>query len=324
MINNNIPLNESYSTINQQPYNWPNIDITINNKEIEENKSLHSENNSNSSNKSDDYDYKKEYKTFFINKNNSLLNLNDYPNNQFQTIQSLFKTIKIENEEEEAKEEEKEEEGKEEEEKEQEEEERSSKRKILGRKRKGSSIKGIHNKYNLDNILRKIKSNLLDILFKFINKKINEMYKYIPNYNIKKDILMKIQKNEIVDTTADFNKEFMNKTLKIIFSVDISHKYKQYDHDHNEKLIIKLLNEKNDEKRIFFEKIFNLTFFECLEHFRGTKENPELKGIKNFEQFKEKYKSDINYIKSLNYYVNNYEEITITKKPRRKKIIKKI
>ena len=199
MINNNIPLNEPYNTINRQSCHWPNNDITINNKEVEENKSLYSENNSNSRNKSDDYDYKKEYKTLFINKNNSLLNLNDYPNNQFQTIPSLFKTIKIGNEEEEAKEVEKEEEGKEEEEKEQEEEERSRRRKILGRKRKGSSIKGIHNKYDLDNILKKIKSNLLDILFKFINKKINEMYKYIPNYNIKKDILMKIQQNEIVD-----------------------------------------------------------------------------------------------------------------------------
>ena len=317
MRNKSIPLNEPYDTTNQQPYNLPNIDVNIKKKEYQENNGLHSGKNSSnpSSNylkKSDDYDSLKEYKSIFLNKNNAL-NLNDYQNNQFQTSTIFFQTIKIENENEDAKEEEKEIEI------EKEEEEKSDNNKTLGRKRKNSSTTGKHNKYSNDNLLRKIKSNLLDILFNFINKKITEIYKNIPSYNIQKDILMKIGQKQIVDTTVKFNQNFMNDNLAKIFSVDISHKIKKCGSGHNKNLIQNLLQEKDDKKRHFFEKIFNLTFFECLEHFRGTKQIPQLKGIKNYEQFKEKYRKDNDYINVLDYYIKNYEGIINNKKPRGQK-----
>ena len=314
MINKSILLNEPYDTTNQQTYNLPNVYINIKNKEYEENNGLHSEKNSNKSSKnlkkSDDYDSLKEYKNIFINQNNTL-NINDYTNNQYQTNTIFFQTIKIENENEDSKEEEKE--------IEKEEEEKSDKNKMLGRKRKDSLTKGKHNKYSNDNLQRKIKSNLLDILFNFINQKIIEKYKNIPNYNIEKDILMKNEQKQIVNTNVNFNQDFLNKTLEEIFSVDISRKFKKCDSEHNKNLIQKLLHDKNDKNRVFFEKILNLTFFECLEHFRGTKKNPELNGIKNFEQFKEQFKNDKEYINLLDYYVMNYEIITFNKKPRKSK-----
>ena len=307
MRNKSIPLNEPYDTTNQQAYNLPNVQINIKNKEYEENNGLHSEKNSNKSlKKSDDYDSLKEYKNIFINENNTL-NLNDYTNNPANTI--FFQTIKIENENEDIKEEEKE--------IEKEEEEKSDKNKMLGRKRKDSLTKGKHNKYSNDNLQRKIKSNLLDILFNFINKKIIEIFKNMTNFNIEKDILMKNEQKQIVNTNVNFNQDFLNKTLEEIFSVDISHKFKKCDSDHNKNLIQKLLHEKNEENRKFFEKVLNLTFFECLEHFRGTKKNPELNGIKNFEQFKEQFKNDKEYINLLDYYVMNYEIIAFNKKPRK-------
>ena len=69
-----------------------------------------------------------------------------------------------------------------------------------------------------------------------------------------------------------------------------------------------------------------MTFLECLEHFRGTKEISELKGLKNFEQFKEKCKEKYvndnecnNYLKPLDYYIMKYKETTLNKKPRGQK-----
>ncbi len=47
----------------------------------------------------------------------------------------------------------------------------------LGRKRKNSKTKGLHNKYSQDNILRRIKSNILLSLSKYINAKIYNLYK---------------------------------------------------------------------------------------------------------------------------------------------------
>ena len=144
MRNKSILLNESFDTTNQQPYNLPNIDINIKNKEYEENNSLHSDKNSSSSNclkKSDDYDSLKEYKRIFLNQ--------DYP---FHTNVNFFPTKN-----EDKKEEEKEET-----------EERSDRNKMLGRKRKDSQTIGIHNKYSNDNVQKKIKSKLLDILLNFI------------------------------------------------------------------------------------------------------------------------------------------------------------
>ena len=48
--------------------------------------------------------------------------------------------------------------------------------------------------------------------------------------------------------------------------------------DHNKKVIEKIILEKKDK----FEKLFNLTFIECLEHFIGEKNIEELNGITLF------------------------------------------
>ena len=60
----------------------------------------------------------------------------------------------------------------------------------------------------------------------------------------------------------------MNKTLEEIFSDKISGRYTNYPPDHNKKLIQSLLNETDENKKIYFQKIFGLTFIDCLKHFR--------------------------------------------------------
>lgn len=76
---------------------------------------------------------------------------------------------------------------------------------------------------------------------------------------------------------------FLNKKLKSIFSKDISTKYKRYPHDYNKNLINSLLNEEDEQKRFIFEKIFNLTFLQCIEHIRSTKKIEELNTKRSME-----------------------------------------
>ena len=311
MNNKSIPLNEPYETINQQFLNISNIFINLKNKEYQEHNCDIEKNNSTKIlkylKKSDDLESFFECKNIIINPNKSFFNINDYSINQYQKNSTLFQRLKKEKEE--SKEEEKEEEIK---------EFIIERRSNLGRKRKNSCIKGKHNKYSSDNLYRKIKSNLLDIVYDFINAKIVEIYKDIPTYDIKKDILRKIKQDDIVNSDIIFNQKFLNKKLIEIYSVDISSKYK-LDIGHNKNVINKLLEDTDIERKNYFNKLFNLTFFDCLLHFRGTTNIPELNGIINFEQFKTKYLNDNDYIKSLDYVVMNYEIIIMNKRARKKR-----
>ena len=65
-----------------------------------------------------------------------------------------------------------------------------------------------------------------------------------------------------------------------------------------------------------FENIFNLTFLDCLEHFRGTKYIKELEGMTNLVEYSSKFENDQNYICKFKYYVDNFETIIYKKKLR--------
>ena len=62
--------------------------------------------------------------------------------------------------------------------------------------------------------------------------------------------------------------------------------------DHNKKVIDKIISEKKD----IFEKIFNLTFIQCLDHFIENKKIEELNGLTLYSELKEeiinKYEND--------------------------------
>lgn len=302
MITKVISLNEPYESIKQQPITLTNIFINLKNKEYEENNNT--ENNYfKKIRRPDDFESLFEYKNLLINQNNISINFNDQAMNQFQTKD--FITQKMKNEKEEIKE------------NEIEEEIEVVIPKIMGRKRKDSHTKGKHNKYSNDNLYRKVKSNLLNILYEFINSKIKEEYKYISEYNLKENILRKIEHKQVVNSNITFNQNFLSTTLRKIFSVEISHKYK-CDYHHNENLINYLLDEHN-EKREKFASLFDLTFLDCINHFRGTKYFQELNGMMTYGEFKEKYMDDNDYIKSMDYIVNNYEFIIMNKKSRKSK-----
>ena len=72
------------------------------------------------------------------------------------------------------------------------------------------------------------------------------------------------------------------------------------------------MNEKDEEKRIYFNKLFNLTFIQWLNHFIGKANISELDGLK---QFKETKKEIIKKYPDEDFYINNYEDLVNKKIP---------
>ena len=130
----------------------------------------------------------------------------------------------------------------------------------------------------------------------------------------------KMNQSQKANANVEFNKKFITKNLKEIFSQNITQKISLHEPDHNKRLIDKLLSEKKDK----FEKLFNLTFIQCLEHFVGDKEIEELKGLKLFSELKEeivkKYEKDgESYYQNLNIFLKEFENKINRAKPRKKR-----
>ena len=188
----------------------------------------------------------------------------------------------------------------------------------FGRKKKDSNEKGIHDKYSSDNIIRKCKAVLLQIISNFINNKIKDIYRYDRNYSIRRSGLKKMNQFQVVNSNVKYNQQFIYKKLKDIFSEKISSRCTTYSEEHNKQLINCLLNEKDKIKRNLFNEIFNLTFLDCLKHFRGSIVISCLYGLKNIDEVINEFK-DEDYKESFICYIENFEEIIKNKKPRRNK-----
>lgn len=197
-------------------------------------------------------------------------------------------------------------------------------KKQCGRKRmrEDDDGKGAHNKFSDDNIRRKCKHLVLKHLLEFINKQLKIIYNGKIGNGIFKKKLQIINQSQKFDATINFNKSFLDKKLYEIFSQDISRRLTNLPPTYNRILIEQLLNEKDETKKIYFQKLFNLNFLQCLKHFRGEYYIDELWGLKCFNQIKdeikEKYPDDgEEYIQTLEYYLKNYENIIRKKRPRK-------
>ena len=195
-------------------------------------------------------------------------------------------------------------------------------KKILGRKKKHNEGLGEHNKFSDDNILRKCKNVILDCALKFINDKIKALYSKEQAKLLKEKKLFKLKQNQKIRSRTNYNKIFLNKTLKEIFSENISSKYSRYSPSHNKDLIELLINEKDEVKKVTFNKIFNLTFLDCLKHFRGSVLRDELQGMNQLDKYiKERKinKDDKEYNIIFEYFINNFENIVMEKKARKRR-----
>ena len=172
--------------------------------------------------------------------------------------------------------------------------------------------KNLHNK--IINLFRKCKTILINKLLKFINNKIKEIY----NNNIdNRTRLFILNKNLVESTRLDFNLMLLQKSLLEIFSENNINRIIIYhlDPNWNKRLIEKLLNEKDDDKRKYFENLFNLTFLDYLDHFTTKRVIEELQGLKTFldikndeNELKRLKLDDKEYLNSFEDFLNNYEE----------------
>ena len=189
----------------------------------------------------------------------------------------------------------------------------------IGLKRKRDNY-NIHDKYADDNLRRKAKNLVLNYTLKFINKKIKDIYKgNIGNGIIKKEI---VPLNHSIknDATIGYCKNLIYKTLKDIFSANISSRFKAYSFPNKNDIIInRLLNDKDENKRLFFQRLFNITFIQCIEAFSATKNYEELKGFVKFDDIRSEFDEEPEYIDKLEYYLKNFEILIKERKGRNKR-----
>ena len=144
---------------------------------------------------------------------------------------------------------------------------------------------------------------------------------------MKKKIL-DINKQQVAITNIDYNQKFIKKTIGTILSDTISTRFTNYRPKHNEELIKRLKEDENKNIREYFEKLFNLTFLNCVDHFIGNEKLEILEGMTLFEEMKDDHAQlekrnidlkDASYIENLKYYFENFESILKVKKSRNRK-----
>jgi hypothetical protein len=191
--------------------------------------------------------------------------------------------------------------------------------KKLGRKRKSENAKGEHNKFSDDNMRRKIKHVVLKSLMEFINNKIKEVFNGKIGYSILKKELLTLNKEQKSDATVRYNQLFLSKTLNEIFSEDISGRFSNFPSNHNKLLINNLLNGEDENRNIYFRKLFGLTFIQCEKYYIGIIDIPELEGMKRFNEEKKELEDgqEEEYIEILEYKLKNFEELMKKKKSRK-------
>ena len=199
-------------------------------------------------------------------------------------------------------------------------------KKKWGRKRKNENNTTEHNKFSDDNVRRRVKHLCFKYLLLFINSQIKEIYNNKIGQGIFQKQLQTLNQSQISNAKILFNQQLLEKNLGEIFSDKVTGKLTNIQSDHNKKLIQKLINEEDIEKRIYFQKLFNVKLKDCFEHFSGNKVINELEGMELFNEiseitseYLEKYEDGKDYIQQLEYYLKNYENIIKNKRSRKER-----
>jgi hypothetical protein len=195
-----------------------------------------------------------------------------------------------------------------------------------GRKRKFNlSSNGKHDKFCYDNIVRKVKTKLFEIILFFINLSIIPIEKENQKKNSKKKefykpLLVKIDQEIIKTINVEDNLELLESKLKDIFSNKTSKKYKHLGLDRNKEIIDEIYEQKIQKKTI---SILNKTFDQCLDHINGINYDEELAGLELrylniFKDLRSRGNGE-DYISEFKNMVKNFKSFYKNKKARKKK-----
>ena len=127
------------------------------------------------------------------------------------------------------------------------------KKKNMGRRKKEKKYrtKACHDKFNKDNIVRKIKIHFLNAGIKYINKKFSEFQK-LKLKPTKQKFLQKLQQKYTDYRTKKEEKIFLSKKLNEILSDTVSNRCKNHNKDYNKKNLKKLINNGEPKNLIEF------------------------------------------------------------------------
>lgn len=187
---------------------------------------------------------------------------------------------------------------------------KDEKKKNCGRKSKESNEKGNHDKFSEDNIMRKIKSNLLN----YGHKNLND------SFINKKTQFLKLNSEINENLKKDYNEKLMATTLKELYETSpISTKYrrqKKDNSDFNRKLIEQIYNE-NKEYDVITK--LNNTYLDLLNEFKICNLNKFLNEIREEEIKKMPQEKVDAYIEKIKTLVSNYEIWFLNKNGRNRK-----
>ena len=194
-------------------------------------------------------------------------------------------------------------------------------KKRIGRIKKDSDLKGIHNKFSQDNIIRKIKRRFHANLRLYIN---NEYKKYICNKNQSKknfiNWIKKINPKISCEIRKEENLKWFESKIFQIFSENISNRYSSYKPDLNKRKIERLmkLNEAanvinilNTNIETIFDKYVNN---EKIDGFKTLKDDIE-ELEKNMEKANQENIKE--YLSKYEYVAKNLKNIFLKKNQRR-------
>ena len=173
------------------------------------------------------------------------------------------------------------------------------KRVIEKKEIKNKSSPRIHTKYAADNLQRKCKNLVLTYALEFLNYQIKKIYDGNIGNGIYIKKLLDINQEQKQKNTLDYINKFKYKTIKEIFSTEISKRYKSYMPNHNEIIIKRALSEKNENKRKKFIKLFNLTFLDYIHIFLGNVKSIDYEGFQIFDDIKGKFNESNEYINKM-------------------------
>ena len=180
----------------------------------------------------------------------------------------------------------------------------------------------IHNEFKFDNITNRLKNNLMKSFLSFINKKIEEKYEFSEEM---KDLKLYVLNNSLAsNSNIKFNRDLINMTFKEIFSNKVSTKCKKVSQDQNKNAINNLLNDKDEERRNYFNKIFNLKFIDVLKYLRGETGGLEiLEGLEFDKVCWNKIQKKENLLRYFTLLMSCYEKLWEERKPRNREKKKK-